>query len=138
MFLLFLFILVRFFLFIFIFIFRLLCFAVSSNVFFWSFLICFVLRGHRRFRDLKSEYDALDCVVLGVSADDEVSHTNFIADLGLNFSLLADTTRWVHTTKKIQYTQHTQHTPHHATRRTHNTDFCIPFMRKYTARCSRD
>eukprot|EP00904_Undaria_pinnatifida_P012724 jgi/Undpi1/8582/HiC_scaffold_25.g11047.m1 len=45
------------------------------------------------FRDLKSEYDALDCVVLGVSADDEVSHTNFIADLGLNFSLLADTTR---------------------------------------------
>ncbi|CAM9444632.1 unnamed protein product [Ascophyllum nodosum] len=45
------------------------------------------------FRDLKSEYDSLDCVVLGVSADDEVSHSKFIADLGLNFSLLADTNK---------------------------------------------
>ncbi|CAN0101555.1 unnamed protein product [Pylaiella littoralis] len=45
------------------------------------------------FRDLKSEYDALDCVVLGVSADGEGSHKDFIADLGLNFSLLADTNK---------------------------------------------
>ncbi|CAN0508662.1 unnamed protein product, partial [Ectocarpus sp. 8 AP-2014] len=43
------------------------------------------------FRDLQSDYDALDCVVLGVSADSEASHQDFIADLGLNFSLLADT-----------------------------------------------
>lgn len=47
----------------------------------------------RRFRDLKSEYDALDCIVLGVSADGEGSHKDFIADLGLNFSLLADTNK---------------------------------------------
>lgn len=47
-----------------------------------------------RFRDLKSEYDELDCVVLGVSADGEASHKDFIADLGLNFSLLADTNKW--------------------------------------------
>lgn len=46
-----------------------------------------------RFRDLKSEYDELDCVVLGVSADGEDSHKDFIADLGLNFSLLADTNK---------------------------------------------
>lgn len=46
-----------------------------------------------RFRDLKSEYDALDCIVLGVSADGEGSHKDFIADLGLNFSLLADTNK---------------------------------------------
>eukprot|EP00752_Nemacystus_decipiens_P008053 g7197.t1 len=45
------------------------------------------------FRDLKSEYDELDCVVLGVSADGEASHKDFIADLGLNFSLLADTNK---------------------------------------------
>lgn len=46
-----------------------------------------------RFRDLQSEYDALDCVVFGVSADSEASHQDFISDLGLNFSLLADTDR---------------------------------------------
>ncbi|CAN0356377.1 unnamed protein product, partial [Hapterophycus canaliculatus] len=46
-----------------------------------------------RFRDLKDEYDGLDCVVLGVSADHEVSHGKFIAKFGLNFSLLADTDR---------------------------------------------
>lgn len=48
-----------------------------------------------RFRDLKAEYDALDCVVLGVSADHEVSHGKFIAKYGLTFSLLADTDRYV-------------------------------------------
>lgn len=48
-----------------------------------------------RFRDLQSDYDALDCVVLGVSADSEASHQDFIADLGLNFSLLADTDKSV-------------------------------------------
>lgn len=52
------------------------------------------LLPHERFRDLKSEYDALNCVVFGVSADSEASHTSFIADLGLNFSLLADTNKW--------------------------------------------
>ncbi|CAN0432696.1 unnamed protein product [Ascophyllum nodosum] len=46
-----------------------------------------------KFRDLKDEYDALECVVLGVSADHEVSHGKFIAKFGLNFSLLADTDR---------------------------------------------
>ena len=45
------------------------------------------------FRDLKGEYDALECMVLGVSADHEVSHGKFIAKFGLNFSLLADTDR---------------------------------------------
>ncbi|CAM9761810.1 unnamed protein product [Pylaiella littoralis] len=44
-----------------------------------------------KFRDLKDEYVALDCAVLGVSADHEVSHGEFIAKYGLNFSLLADT-----------------------------------------------
>ena len=43
------------------------------------------------FRDLKDECDALECVVLGVSADHEVSHGKFIAKFGLNFSLLAET-----------------------------------------------
>lgn len=46
-----------------------------------------------RFRDLKAEYDALNCVVLAVSADDEASHIKFIEKLGLNFSLLADTNK---------------------------------------------
>lgn len=46
-----------------------------------------------KFRDLKDEYDALDCVVLGVSADTEASHGKFIAKFGLQFSLLADTNR---------------------------------------------
>ena len=43
------------------------------------------------FRDLKDECDSLECVVLGVSADHEVSHGKFIAKFGLNFSLLAET-----------------------------------------------
>lgn len=33
--------------------------------------------------------------MLGVSADGEASHKDFIADLGLNFSLLADTNKCV-------------------------------------------
>ncbi|CAN0420460.1 unnamed protein product, partial [Ectocarpus fasciculatus] len=45
------------------------------------------------FRDLKDEYVGLDCAVLGVSADHEVSHGKFIAKYGLNFRLLADTDR---------------------------------------------
>eukprot|EP00903_Cladosiphon_okamuranus_P016373 g15100.t1 len=46
-----------------------------------------------KFRDLKDEYEALECAVLGVSADHETSHGKFIAKYGLNFSLLADTDR---------------------------------------------
>ena len=55
----------------------------------WNVMPCVL-----RFRDLKDEYDALECVVLGVSADHEVSHGKFIAKFGLNFSLLADTDRY--------------------------------------------
>lgn len=53
------------------------------------------MRRINRFRDLKEEYDELDCVVLGVSADHETSHGKFIAKYSLNFSLLADTNRYI-------------------------------------------
>jgi thioredoxin-dependent peroxiredoxin len=43
------------------------------------------------FRDAKSEYQGKDVVVLGVSADDEVSHQAFTQKYNLNFPLLADT-----------------------------------------------
>uniref|UniRef100_A0A7S2V4W9 thioredoxin-dependent peroxiredoxin n=1 Tax=Fibrocapsa japonica TaxID=94617 RepID=A0A7S2V4W9_9STRA len=46
-----------------------------------------------RFRDLKAEFDAKNCVILGVSADDEESHQRFIAEHSFNFHLLADTSR---------------------------------------------
>ncbi|MBN3910975.1 MAG: peroxiredoxin [Nostoc sp. NMS1] len=42
------------------------------------------------FRDAKSEYQGKDVVVLGVSADDEVSHQAFTQKYNLNFPLLAD------------------------------------------------
>lgn len=45
------------------------------------------------FRDANSEYKNKDIVVLGVSADDEVSHQQFTQKYGLNFPLLADTDR---------------------------------------------
>ncbi len=44
-----------------------------------------------RFRDLKSEFAALECDILGVSADGEASHLKFIGQHQLNFPLLADT-----------------------------------------------
>lgn len=43
------------------------------------------------FRDDYSTYEALDAVILGVSADDAARHTKFIAKHDLPFSLLADT-----------------------------------------------
>ncbi|MHC5598443.1 MAG: peroxiredoxin [Nostoc sp.] len=43
------------------------------------------------FRDARAEYQNKDVVVLGVSADDEVSHQAFTQKYNLNFPLLADT-----------------------------------------------
>ncbi|MBD2409599.1 peroxiredoxin [Nostoc sp. FACHB-973] len=43
------------------------------------------------FRDAQSKYQSKDVVVLGVSADDEVSHQAFTQKFNLNFPLLADT-----------------------------------------------
>ena len=42
------------------------------------------------FRDAQEEYQGKDVVVLGVSADDEVSHQAFTQKYNLNFPLLAD------------------------------------------------
>ncbi|MEH1828392.1 peroxiredoxin [Nostoc sp. C052] len=42
------------------------------------------------FRDAQSQYQGKDIVVLGVSADDEVSHQAFTQKYNLNFPLLAD------------------------------------------------
>ncbi len=42
------------------------------------------------FRDAQSNYQGKDVVVLGVSADDEVSHQAFTQKYNLNFPLLAD------------------------------------------------
>lgn len=43
------------------------------------------------FRDSQADYQSKDVVVLGVSADDEVSHQAFTNKYNLNFPLLADT-----------------------------------------------
>ncbi|WP_373525479.1 peroxiredoxin [Nostoc sp.] len=43
------------------------------------------------FRDAQSEYQGKDVIILGVSADDEVSHQAFTQKYNLNFPLLADT-----------------------------------------------
>ena len=50
------------------------------------------------FRDLHAQTTKLNAVVLGVSADNEVAHTKFIAKYGLPFSLLSDPEREVMTT----------------------------------------
>ncbi|QKQ74534.1 peroxiredoxin [Nostoc sp. TCL240-02] len=42
------------------------------------------------FRDAQSQYQGKDVVILGVSADDEVSHQAFTQKYNLNFPLLAD------------------------------------------------
>ncbi len=42
-------------------------------------------------RDAMKDYDAADCVVLGVSADTAESHKAFADKYGLSFPLLADT-----------------------------------------------
>ena len=43
------------------------------------------------FRDAQAQYQGKDIVILGVSADDEVSHQAFTQKYNLNFPLLADT-----------------------------------------------
>ncbi|MCC5599502.1 peroxiredoxin [Nostoc favosum] len=43
------------------------------------------------FRDAQAQYQGKDIVILGVSADDEVSHQAFTQKYDLNFPLLADT-----------------------------------------------
>lgn len=43
------------------------------------------------FRDAQAEYQGKDIVVLGVSADDEISHQQFTQKYNLSFPLLADT-----------------------------------------------
>lgn len=43
------------------------------------------------FRDAKSDYDATDTVILGVSADDQASHQAFSNKYDLNYPLLVDT-----------------------------------------------
>ena len=45
------------------------------------------------FRDSQAEYKDKDVVVLGVSADDEVSHQAFTNKYNLNFPLLVDTNK---------------------------------------------
>ncbi|MBE9206507.1 peroxiredoxin [Nostoc sp. LEGE 06077] len=45
------------------------------------------------FRDAQEQYQGKDIVVLGVSADDEVSHQAFTQKFNLNFPLLADTNK---------------------------------------------
>ena len=42
------------------------------------------------FRDARSDYDAADAVVLGVSTDDQASHEAFTSKYSLNFPLLVD------------------------------------------------
>ncbi|MBN3951020.1 MAG: peroxiredoxin [Nostoc sp.] len=42
------------------------------------------------FRDAQSQYQGKNVVILGVSADDEVSHQAFTQKYNLNFPLLAD------------------------------------------------
>ncbi|MEH2065745.1 MAG: peroxiredoxin [Nostoc sp.] len=42
------------------------------------------------FRDAQAKYQGKDVVILGVSADDEVSHQAFTQKYNLNFPLLAD------------------------------------------------
>ena len=49
----------------------------------------------QRFRDLKEKFDALNCEILGVSADKAAAHQRFIDKYNFNFSLLADTERKV-------------------------------------------
>lgn len=45
------------------------------------------------FRDANADYQTKDVVILGVSADDEVSHQKFTQKYNLNFPLLADPQR---------------------------------------------
>lgn len=44
-----------------------------------------------QFTALKDKFDSIDTVILGVSKDDEASHTAFINKFDLKVSLLADT-----------------------------------------------
>ncbi len=42
------------------------------------------------FRDMKSEFDAVETEIFGVSTDDQDSHTAFTSKFNLNFPLLVD------------------------------------------------
>lgn len=45
----------------------------------------------KEFRDLRPEFDKLNCEIFGISKDDEKSHTKFKEKFCLPFALLADT-----------------------------------------------
>lgn len=47
------------------------------------------------FRDTSEAFTNLNAVIIGVSADDEMTHTKFIKKYGLPFSLLVDATHEV-------------------------------------------
>jgi len=49
------------------------------------------------FRDLKSKFDELNTIIIGVSGDNVNSHVKFIEKCELNFSLIADTNREIMT-----------------------------------------
>ena len=44
-----------------------------------------------RFRDINSEFNNLNCEIVGVSGDEKKSHLEFIEKFDLNFELLSDT-----------------------------------------------
>ena len=44
-----------------------------------------------RFRDINSEFNNLNCEIVGVSGDGKKSHLEFIEKFDLNFELLSDT-----------------------------------------------
>ena len=43
-----------------------------------------------KFRDLNAEFLKMNCEIIGISADSQVSHKEFSAQYGLNFNLLSD------------------------------------------------
>ena len=44
-----------------------------------------------KFRDIYSQFNSLNCDVVGISADNNDSHKQFTKDFNLNFDLLSDT-----------------------------------------------
>ena len=49
------------------------------------------------FRDLRVEFDNEEAVIIGISPDDQDSHTRFVRKHKLNFMLLSDPTRQIMT-----------------------------------------
>jgi len=43
-----------------------------------------------KFRDIYDEFKEINCEVIGISADNNVSHNNFSDEFNLNFELLSD------------------------------------------------